>query len=64
MSEHDFRIAILRELEISIQEISPDFKHIPRGLQLKAPFESFIQFLNPANDPIHRSILSLLYFPI
>ena len=33
-------------------------------LQLKIPFESFIQFLNPANDPIHRSILSLLYFPM
>ncbi len=35
-----------------------------QGLQLKALFESFIQFLNPTNDPIHRSILSLLYFPI
>lgn len=35
-----------------------------RDLQLKIPFESFIQFLNPANDPIHCSILSLLYFPI
>lgn len=29
MSEHNFRTAILKELEISIQEISPDFKHIP-----------------------------------
>src|SRR5450759_369182 len=35
-----------------------------RDLQLKTPFESLVQFLNPANAFIHRSMLSLLYFPI
>lgn len=30
MSEHDLRTAILKELEVSIQEVSPDFMLIPR----------------------------------
>src|SRR5450759_3560251 len=33
-------------------------------LQLKTLFESLVQFLSPANAFIHRSMLSLLYFPI
>jgi hypothetical protein len=35
-----------------------------RDLQLKTLFKSFVQFLNPTNAFTHRSILSLLYFPI
>src|SRR5665811_2319561 len=40
------------------------FVYFIRDLQLKTPFESLVQFLNPANAFIHRSMLSLLYFPI
>ena len=35
-----------------------------RDLQLKIPFKSLVQFLNPTNAFTHRSILFLLYFPI
>lgn len=32
--------------------------------QSDVPFDSFFQFLNPANAFTHRSMLSLVYFPI
>jgi hypothetical protein len=33
MNEYDLRIAIRKELEVSIQEISPDFMLIPRQIE-------------------------------
>jgi len=41
----------------------PDL-HSSRDLQLKTPFKSFFQFLNPANASIHRSMPSLVYVPL
>ena len=40
------------------------FLHVDGDLQLKTPFESFFQFLNPANASTHRSMLCLVYVPI
>jgi hypothetical protein len=46
------------------QEILKSIDSNRGDLQLKTPFKSFFQFLNPANASIHRSMPSLVYVPL